>query len=152
MEVRMIGNIQWHIAKNSAIVSILNSSAHSIRIYRDTMPTDANAYVKGSYASSLLCTWAISTNAYTQTNVVGTGNGSSKTYLSKFPYSASAANSGTALWFVIDLTGSQIVGNNPFLIDTVSDIGGTGVLRLTTTLISSGSICDIASLAFSFGH
>ena len=141
----MIGNIQFHQIKNGAINYILNLGAVTLKVYSGTAPSSANSFTDAANASNLLLTYTIAANSFQ----VAAGN-TAQNYLFNFPASATASGTGTATWFVLEASNTGFAGNYPYIIDSVSDINGNAVLKLSTTSIVSGTAYDVASLAYEF--
>ena len=141
----MIGNIQFHKIKNTALCYILNYAVVALRVYSGTPPATANSYTASAYTGSLLITYSLVVNSFTFN-----ASNTAQTYMSTFPAPVAASASGTASWFCLDCTATALAGNYPFLIDGITDYTGNGTLKLTTTSIVSGTAYDIYSLAFEF--
>lgn len=124
----------------------------SITVYGGTQPSAATVASNWtSYNSNFLCHFSAITP--TQPNA-----DSLTAYPQSLQFSSSstntASNTGTATWCIIwshsvaTITAASLVGatipTTMFLVADVSDISGTGVVKLLSTSITSGSSYSVA--------
>ena len=133
----------------------------SVTAFSGAQPTAAQVAASWStYSAQYLVHW---TSITWQTMPNLNNLVSSQTYSAATPVARAAFRTGTATWGIVwnrtnvteaAIQGATLPGSTTFgfIVVPVSDSGGNGVIRLTTTSIVSGTSYQPTDLSFRFGR
>ncbi len=132
----------------------------AVTVFDGAQPTTAQITASWStYSAQYLVHW---TNVLWQSLPTYTTLASSQVYSAQIPAAKAAFRSGTATWGIVwnrtnvseALVQGATLPSTPtgFIVFPVTDSGGNGVVRLTTTSIVSGTSYQPTDLSFRFGR
>ena len=133
-------------------------STFTVTLYQNTQPTAADLTSSYStYYPDMLLHWKGASMLWTQPNQ-DTLNAGNTCYVNA-PNSNTAIRTGTATWAVIwantqvteAIANNTTLPNNRFIICPASDGSGNGIVKLTSTSITSGVSYAASEILLAFG-